>query len=317
MSEYIKIRTVMPEAMSGQRLDKALANLLPEYSRTRLQGWILDGYVLIDEQPMHQCNKIEGGERVDIQAEIEKHTSIVAENITLDIVFEDEHLIIINKPAGLVVHPGAGNPRHTLMNALLYHEQKLEQLPRAGIVHRLDKDTSGLLMVARTPHSYAFLTKQLKNHDVQREYIAVVNGVVTAGGTVNQPIDRHPIHRSRMTVVKEGRKAKTHYRIIKKYRHHTQLRINLETGRTHQIRVHMKWLRYPIIGDSTYGNKKQRMKGMAVNLANSMSAFQRPALHARAIQLVHPQNNNPMTWEAPMPDDMTKLIDVLEIDAEA
>jgi len=315
MNELIQIDTVIPEEMSGKRLDKALAKLLPEHSRARLQGWIRDGYVLIDKKLMRPRDKIQGGEQVEIRAEIEVQISASPENIPLQIVFEDEYLIIINKPAGLIVHPGAGNPQHTLMNALLHHDQKLDQIPRAGIVHRLDKDTSGLLVIARTPQSHTSLVKQLQTRDMHREYVTIVSGTMTAGGTIDQPIGRHPKHRTRMAIVKNGRTAITHYRIIRKYRHHTQLQVNLETGRTHQIRVHMTWHHHPIIGDPVYGTKKQLVKGMDANLANIVTAFPRQALHARAIQLLHPHSDKLMTWEAPIPEDITALIDSLELDA--
>ena len=315
MNELIQIDTVIPEEMSGKRLDQALAKLLPEHSRARLQGWIRDGYVLIDKKLMRPRDKIQGGEQVEIQAEIEVQISASPENIPLQIVFEDEYLIIINKPAGLIVHPGAGNPQHTLMNALLHHDQKFEQVPRAGIVHRLDKGTSGLLVIARTPQSHTSLVKQLQTRDMHREYVTIVSGTMTAGGTIDQPIGRHPKHRTRMAIVKNGRTAITHYRIIRKYRHHTQLQVNLETGRTHQIRVHMTWHHHPIIGDPVYGTKKQLVKGMDSNLANIVTAFPRQALHARAIQLLHPHSDELMTWEAPIPEDITALIDSLELDA--
>lgn len=316
MNEHIKISTAIPDEMSGKRLDQALAILLPEHSRARLQGWIRDGYVLIDNKTMRPRDKVQGGEQVKIQAEVETQISASPENIPLEIVFEDEHIIVINKPAGLIVHPGAGNPQHTLMNALLNHEQKLEQVPRAGIVHRLDKDTSGLLVIARTLQSHTYLINQLQARDMHREYVTIVSGIMTAGGTIDQPIGRHPKHRTRMAVVKNGREATTHYRIIKKYRHHTQLQVNLETGRTHQIRVHMAWLHYPIIGDPVYGTKKQLVKGMNSSLAKIITSFPRQALHARAIQLAHPKNDEMMTWKAPIPEDITKLIGSLEIDAE-
>ncbi len=315
MNELIQIDTVIPEEMSGKRLDQALAKLLPEHSRARLQGWIRDGYVLIDKKIMRPRDKIQGGEQVEIQAEIEVQVSASPENIPLEIIFEDEYLIIINKPAGLIVHPGAGNPQHTLMNALLHHDQKLDQIPRAGIVHRLDKDTSGLLVIARTPQSHTSLVKQLQTRDMHREYVTIVSGVMTAGGTIDQPIGRHPKHRTRMAIVKNGRTAITHYRIIRKYRHHSQLQVNLETGRTHQIRVHMTWYHHPIIGDPVYGAKKQLVKGMDSNLANIVTAFPRQALHARAIQLLHPHSDELMTWEAPIPEDITELINSLELDA--
>ncbi len=316
MNECIKINIIIPDAMSGKRLDQALAELLPEHSRARLQGWIRDDYVQIDKKSMRPRDKVHGGEQVEIRAEIESQISAAPEDIPLEIVFEDEHLIIINKPAGLIVHPGAGNPQHTLMNALLHHDQQLEQVARAGIVHRLDKDTTGLLVVARTPQSHTYLANQLQTRKIHREYVTIVSGIMTAGGTINQPIGRHRTHRTKMAVVKNGRPSTTHYRIIKKYKHHTQLQVYLETGRTHQIRVHLTWLHYPIIGDPVYGGKKQLVKGMDPNLANYITAFPRQALHARAIQLHHPLSKEIMAWQAPIPEDMAELINTLETDAK-
>jgi len=316
MSEWLQIDTVIPDEMSGKRLDQALAVLLPEHSRARLQGWIRNGFVQIDKKPMRPRDKVRGGERIEIRAEIEAQNSASPEDIPLEIVYEDEHLIIINKPADLVVHPGAGNPQHTLMNALLHHDQQLGQVPRAGIVHRLDKDTTGLLVIARTPQSHTYLVDQLQTRSIHREYETIVNGIMTAGGTIEQAIGRHPRHRTRMAVVKSGRPATTHYRIIKKYRHHTRLQVNLETGRTHQIRVHMAWLHYPVVGDPVYGTMKQLIKGMAPDLANIITAFPRQALHARAIKLAHPQSNELMEWKVPIPEDMKALINALETDAK-
>lgn len=316
MNECLQIDTVIPDEMSGKRLDQALAELLPDHSRARLQNWIRDGFVQIDNKTMRPRDKVHGGEQIAIRAEIEAQTSAAPEDIPLEIIFEDEQLIIINKPVGLIVHPGAGNPQHTLLNALLNHDQQLEQVPRAGIVHRLDKDTSGLLVIARTPQSHTALVKQLQAREIHREYVTLVSGILTAGGTIDQAIGRHPKHRTRMAVVKNGRAATTHYRIIKKYRHHTQLQVNLETGRTHQIRVHMTWLHHPIIGDTVYGSKKQLVKGMDPELAKIITAFPRQALHARAIELNHPGRNEMMSWQAPVPEDMLGLISALVEDAK-
>lgn len=315
MSEWLQINTVIPNEMSGKRLDQALASILSEHSRARLQDWINNGYVQINKKSMRPRDKVHGGEQIEIRAKIEPQNSASPEDIPLDIIFEDEQLIIINKPVGLIVHPGAGNPQHTLMNALLHHNQKLEQIPRAGIIHRLDKDTSGLLVIARTLQSHTFLVEQLQARNIHRQYETIVSGIITAGGTVEQPIGRHPKHRTRMAVVKNGKLATTHYRLIKKYRHHTHLQVNLETGRTHQIRVHLSWLHYPIIGDQVYGSMKRLVKGMDPDLAKIITAFSRQALHARIIKLVHPQSSKTMTWEAPLPKDMVTLINALEVDA--
>ncbi len=306
----------IPDKMSGKRLDQALADLLPEHSRARLQGWIRNNYVRVNKKAMRTRDKVYGGEQVEIRAKIETQIPAVPENIPLEIIFEDEHLIIINKPAGLIVHPGAGNSQHTLMNALLHHDLQLKQVARSGIIHRLDKDTSGLLVIARTPQSHTFLVNQLQDRKVNREYVAVVSGIMTAGGTIKEPIGRHPKNRTKMAVVNNGRPSTTHYRIIKKYNHHTQLQVNLETGRTHQIRVHMAWLHHPIIGDPAYGKRKQLVKGMDPNLTKVITAFPRQALHARAIQLLHPQSNEIMAWQAPIPRDMTELINTLEINTK-
>ena len=227
MNEIIKINIIIPDELSGKRLDQALAELLPEHSRARLQGWIRDDYVQIDNKTMRPRDKVHGGEQVVIRAEIESQISAAPEDIPLDIIFEDEHLIVINKPAGLIVHPGAGNPEHTLMNALLHHDKQLEQVARAGIVHRLDRDTTGLLVVARTPQSHTFLANQLQARKIHRKYVTIVSGIMTAGGTIEQPIGRHPKNRTKMAVIKNGRPSTTHYRIIKKYKHHTQLQVNL------------------------------------------------------------------------------------------
>jgi len=314
MNEQIKISTVIPDEMSGKRLDQALAILLPEHSRARLQGWIRDGYVLIDKKTMRPRDKIQGGEQVEIQAEIEAQISAAPENIPLEIVFEDEDLIVINKHAGLIVHPGAGNPQHTLMNALLHHEQQLEQLPRAGIVHRLDKDTSGLLVIARTLQSHTSLVKQLQAREMHREYVTIVSGIMTAGGTIDQPIGRHPKHRTRMAVVKNGKEAITHYRIIKKYRHHTQLQVNLETGRTHQIRVHMAHLNHPLIGDPLYSGRFKLPAVCSKELSDCLRGFKRQALHARKLELDHPESGERMSWNADTPADMVELIEQLRRD---
>lgn len=315
MNQQIEFSITIPDAMSGMRLDQVLAKLLPEHSRARSQGWIREGYVQVDKKRMRPRDKIRGGEQIKIQAEIEAQISALPENIPLQIIFEDEHLIIINKPAGLVVHPGAGNLQHTLMNALLHLDQNLEQVPRAGIVHRLDKHTSGLLVIARTPQSHTALVKQLQARAMQREYVTIVRGSMVAGGIIDQPIGRHPKHRTKMAVMKNGREAITHYRVIKKYRHHTQLQIKLKTGRTHQIRVHLTWKHHPIIGDPVYGARKQFVKGINPSLANIITTFPRQALHARAIQLTHPQSNELMGWNASIPEDMLTLMDALALDA--
>lgn len=317
MDERIHIDTVIPADMSGKRFDQALSSMLPEYSRVKIQTWIRDGCVKIDTKSIYACDShIQGGERVEICAEIKPQVAVEAENIPLQIIFEDEQFIIINKPAGLVVHPGAGNKQHTLMHALLYYDPKLRQVPRAGIVHRLDKETTGLLMVARTPQSHQYLVQKLQQREIKRQYVALVSGVMISGGMVNQAIGRHPKHRTKMAVLSNGRPAKTHYRIVKKYRHHTQIRVHLETGRTHQIRVHMHWLRYPILGDPMYGPKVRAKKGMSAQLVQAIATLPRQALHAQAISLVDPHSQAMLEWEAPIPEDMLQLTQALEIDTK-
>lgn len=316
MDDCVQIDTVIPAEMFGKRLDQVLVSILPEHSRARLQDWIRDGYVRVNSKSMRPSARVKGGEQLEIRATFKSQLEVLPEDIPLQIIFEDEYLIIINKPAGMVVHPGAGHSQHTLVQALLHHEQRLERVPRAGIVHRLDKETTGLLVVARTPQSHTYLVKQLQAHDIQRQYIALVTGVMIAGGTIDQAVGRDPKHRTKMAVVRNGRAAKTHYRIIKKYRYHTQLRVNLETGRTHQIRVHMAWLRHSIIGDPAYGCNSHLLKGVPANLASIITAFPRQALHAHTIGLLHPRSKELMEWQAAIPEDIAKLIGELEQDAQ-
>ena len=311
------VNTFIPADMAGKRFDQALSCMLPEYSRAKIQTWIREGCVKIDTKLVHACDRrVQGGERIEIHAQMQPQVAVEAENIPLQIVFEDQQLIIINKPAGLVVHPGAGNQRHTLMHALLHYEPKLRQVPRAGIVHRLDKETTGLLIIARTLQSHKYLVEKLHQREIQRQYVALVQGVMVAGGMVDQAIGRHPKQRTKMAVLSNGRPAKTHYRIIKKYRYHTQIRVNLETGRTHQIRVHMHWLRYPILGDPMYGYKTKQKQGMSAQLIQAITTFPRQALHAQAIRLIHPDTKAALEWKLPMPEDMLQLIQSLEMDAK-
>lgn len=316
MDEYIKIDTLIPIAMAGKRLDQVLVSVLPQHSRTRLQSWVRDDYIKVDNKPMSPSARIKGGEQLKICVTLKKQLDIVAEDIPLQIVFEDDELLVINKPAGLVVHPGAGNQRHTLMQALLNYDDQLSQIPRAGIVHRLDKDTTGLLVVARTLHSHTDIVKQLQARTIQRQYIALVTGLVVAGGTIDQAIGRDKKHRTKMAVTEQGRSARTHYRVAKKYKHHTQLKVTLETGRTHQIRVHMTWLKHPIVGDAMYGHNRQLLKGMSESMVKTIQAFPRQALHAHTLSLLHPKSKQTVQWQAPIPQDMCTLITALEQDSQ-
>ncbi len=301
--------------LAGLRFDQALAKALPQYSRARLQGWIETGDVEVDGRRLRGKDKVLGGERVRIHAQLEASAQVEAEALPLEVVFKDRALFVINKPPGLVVHPGAGNVRHTLQNALLALDPKLAWVPRAGIVHRLDKDTSGLLVVARTPEAHTALVAALAEHEVKRHYLAVCTGVMTAGGTVDEPIGRHRTQRTRMSVRADGRPAVTHYRVVKRFRGHTLVRAQLETGRTHQIRVHLAHIGFPVAGDPLYGGRRRLPAGSSPNLVTELNAFRRQALHAAHLALVHPTTGRAIEWDAPLPEDMTRLLSALEADA--
>ncbi|MCW8957105.1 MAG: 23S rRNA pseudouridine(1911/1915/1917) synthase RluD [Gammaproteobacteria bacterium] len=316
MAEEI-LTTTIPEHYARQRLDAVLGELFPDYSRSRLQQWIKSGKVLLDGQQPRGRDKVQGFETVEIHVEPEPlDDRVVAENISLDLIYEDEDLIVINKPIGLVVHPAAGHPSGTLQNALLNHEPKLVEVPRAGIVHRLDKDTSGLLVVARNLKSHKSLVDQLQARSVHREYLAVAMGLLTAGGTVNEPIGRHPRDRKRMGVREDGKEAITHYRVSERYRGHTLIRVNLETGRTHQIRVHMAYINHPLVGDAVYGGRLKLPKGASEALKTSLRNFGRQALHAGRLGLIHPATGESCEWQSDVPEDMQALIQLLRDDVE-
>jgi 23S rRNA pseudouridine1911/1915/1917 synthase len=302
---------------AGLRLDQALARALPQYSRARLQGWIEAGAVKVDGLLPRPRDKVLGGEQVRIEARLEPDTGVAAEKMALNVVFKDKALFVIDKPSGLVVHPGAGNSAHTLQNGLLGLDPKLALVPRAGLVHRLDKDTSGLMLVARTPESHAALTAQISGREVERRYTAICLGVMTSGGTVDEPIGRHRTHRTRMAVRPDGREAVTHYRIVKRFRGHTLVSAQLETGRTHQIRVHLAHVGFPVAGDPVYGGRKRVPKGATPALIAMLESFSRQALHAAHLKLAHPISGKEVEWEAPLPADMKKLVAALEADAKA
>ena len=307
--------TQIPPNMAGYRLDKALVELFPTYSRARLQRWIRDGHVLVNTVALRGKDKVKGGEEVQITAQIEEEVSWQAQVLPLTLLYEDEDVLVVNKPAGLVVHPGAGNQENTLVNALLHHAPELVQLPRAGIIHRLDKDTSGVLVIARRLSAHTYLVTQLQKHEFIREYQAIVTGVLVAGGTVNAPIGRHPSHRTRMAVVGKGKPAITHYRVIQRYRAHTHIRVQLETGRTHQIRVHLGHKRYPLVGDSVYGGRLQIPSACSDLFKETLRTFPRQALHAVRLGFIHP-NGELMQWEAPLPEDMQNLLVILKQDQQ-
>lgn len=305
---------VIPETYANERLDQALAKLLPEYSRTQIQTWIEAGTVLVNGNTVKAKYKIKGRETVTVEALLRPAPHWEAEPIPLPLFYEDDAFIIINKPIGMVVHPGAGNMNQTLLNALIHHAPQLNHLPRAGIIHRLDKNTSGLLVIAKTPFALKHLSQQLKKRTLLREYQAIVYGSLISGGKIEAPLGRHPFQRKRMAVIETGKQAITHYRIAEKYRAHTRLTVRLETGRTHQIRVHMAHIHHPIVGDLTYGGRVQLTKGMTPELIHTLRQFKHQALHAFALGLIHPISNEFMRFECDPPKDMQQLINALRND---
>ncbi len=315
MSEAISLHAVVGADLAGCRLDQAAAQLFPDFSRERLKHWIQEGTLTLNGASAKPKDKVMGGEAIAVAVEVQAETHAEPENIALDIIYEDDDLLLINKPVGLVVHPGAGNSTGTLVNALLFHRPEQIQLPRAGIVHRLDKDTSGLMVVAKTLPAHADLVDQLADKRVYREYEAVVYGNMTAGGTVDAPIDRHRHDRVRMAVVATGRPAVSHYRVLKRFNHHTHVRVQLETGRTHQIRVHMAHIGHPLVGDPVYA-RLRFPKGASEQLTDTLRTFQRQALHARRLGLVHPSSGEQCLWESELPADMQALLQALQTDNE-
>jgi 23S rRNA pseudouridine1911/1915/1917 synthase len=296
------------------RLDAFLAQLLSGYSRSQLTQWIKDGAVTVDAAPRRPRDPVGGGETVAIVIPVDQAPDWVAQIIPLDIVYEDDHILVLNKPAGLVVHPGAGNPDSTLLNALLAHAPALRTLPRAGIVHRLDKDTSGLMVIAKTESARLHLIEQLSTRELHREYATIVNGVMISGGSVDAPIGRHSKDRKRMAVVSRGKPAISHYRVIERFRTHTLVSVRLETGRTHQIRVHMAHIHFPVVGDPVYGGRLKLPPDCGEALTLALRRFRRQALHARKLGLIHPATGKAMSWEAEIPGDMAKLIELLRAD---
>jgi 23S rRNA pseudouridine1911/1915/1917 synthase len=317
MTQTAPRHATVPESAAGRRLDAVLAELFPEYSRSRLSAWIKSGDVTVDGAPARPRDPVRGGEAVALTAAEEVQTHAVAEDIPLDVLYEDADVFVLDKPAGLVVHPGAGNPAGTLVNALLHRDPGLDKLPRAGIVHRLDKDTSGAMVVARTLQAHTALVAQLSARGVHRQYLAIVVGALVAGGTAAGPIDRHPRDRLRMAVREDGKDAVTHYRLRERYRAHTALECRLETGRTHQIRVHMAHLKHPIVGDPLYGGALKLPKGASEELIAALRGFRRQALHAEVLEFAHPASGEPVRCQAPVPADMQQLMRLLREDAAA
>ncbi len=310
MNAETTIRTI-PEELAGQRLDRALAALFPEYSRSRLKSWLLAGALRVDGDSPRPRDPVSGGETVELSIEPEAQVTAEAEPMSLDVVFEDEALMVINKPAGLVVHPGAGNFSGTLMNGLLHHAPQLEELPRAGIVHRLDKDTTGLLLIAKSLQSHTALVRALADREIERHYVAVCAGVLTGGGTIDEPIGRHRQDRKRMCVRDDGRPAVTHYTVKERFAAHTYINVKLETGRTHQIRVHFAHRRHALVGDPVYGGRLALPKGASDDVISMLRRFRRQALHAAKLGFAHPGSGEALQFEAPLPDDFSALIEVL------
>lgn len=313
MKDRVEQSAQVPIEMNGMRFDQAASELFPDFSRSRLQGWIKDGQLTLDGRIAKPKDKLIGGEALAINAELEAQGDWEPEAIDLDIIHEDDDLLIINKQAGLVVHPAAGNYTGTLVNALLNHVPGLVNIPRAGIVHRLDKDTTGLMVVAKTLEAHTDLVEQLAERTVSREYEAVAVGTMTGGGTVDAPMGRHPLQRKLMAVLKQGgKRAVTHYRVAKRYPHHTHIRVKLETGRTHQIRVHMAHIGHALVGDQTYGNRFKIPKGANQHLIDSLKHFPRQALHAFKLGLEHPGTGEYTEWTAPLPEDFRNLLEALD-----
>lgn len=316
MAEAPVIKNITEE-YAGKRLDVVLAMLFPEYSRSRLKIWIEQGQVLVNGETAKPKYRISGDEQLQLTAQsIESETACVAEDIPLNIVYQDESIIVINKTADFVVHPAAGHYSATVQNALLHFDETLAEIPRAGIVHRLDKDTTGVMVVARNLRAHKYLVDQIQRHQVVREYQAIVFGMMTGGGMVDQPIGRHPRDRIKMAVRENGRQAITHYRLLKRFREHSHIKVQLETGRTHQIRVHMSHLRHPIVGDPVYAGRHRVPAGAQLELVEYLQNFKRQALHAWRLSFEHPETGEQATYEAALPDDMQQLLALLQADLQ-
>ena len=313
----VNLEAVTDSSHFGKRLDQVLADLFPEYSRSKLKEWILDGCVTVNGEVCDIARqKMVGDEDIIVAATIEVQISSQPQDIDLDIVYEDEHVLVINKPADLVVHPGAGNHDGTVLNALLSHVPDIDKVPRADIVHRLDKDTTGLMVVAKTLPAQTHLVDQLQQRTMSREYEALVTGTMVAGGIVDEPIGRHATKRTHMAVREMGKPAVTHYRVIEKFRAHTHLRLKLETGRTHQIRVHMAHIKHPLVGDPVYAGRNRLPKGATEACVTVLKGFRRQALHAAQLSFFHPESEEWLTFKAPLPDDMVALIDTVREDSD-
>ncbi|TBR38242.1 23S rRNA pseudouridine(1911/1915/1917) synthase RluD [Marinomonas agarivorans] len=317
MAERIVKEAQVPFDLHGKRFDQIATELFSDFSRARIQSWIKDGLLLVDGNAMKAKEKLYGGETLTLDLVVEDQEIHEAENIPLDIVYEDDDILVINKPAGLVVHPAAGNRDGTLLNAILFHAPQVAHVPRAGIVHRLDKLTTGLMVVAKTLAAQTDLVAQLQERSMGREYEAIAMGVMTGGGMVDEPIGRHPQNRQKMAVEPiNGKESVTHYRVVKRYRNHTHIRLKLETGRTHQIRVHMSHIKYPLVGDAQYAGRLKIPKLCTPELQETLRSFHRQALHAKRLELSHPITGDWMEWEVDLPDDMQTLLTQLQSDMD-
>ncbi len=307
------LKIIIPERFAGQRIDTALSEMLPDYSRSKISSWVRSGMATIKGKPFKPKDKADGDEIVTLSIIKEPSVEWSAENIKLDVVYQDEDIIVVNKPAGLVTHPGSGNWTGTLANALLHYDSGLQNLDRAGIVHRLDKNTSGLMVVARSEVAQKYLSEQIQEHQVSREYSAIVYGHMISGGTIDEPIGRDPKDRIKQAVVDNGKIALTHYRVIDRFSHHTHVKAVLETGRTHQIRVHMSHIGHPLVADPMYGGRLRFPKKADEKLKDALKGFNRQALHSRKLALKHPVSGELMSWEAPLPKDLQQLLEVLSV----
>ena len=315
--QLIQLTADVPSDLGGQRLDQVAAQLFDEYSRSRLTAWIKEGRLTVDDAVLRPKDVVHGGAMLSLQAEQEAQGEWVAQDIPLNIVYEDEHILVIDKPAGLVVHPAAGHADGTLLDALLHHVPDIVNVPRAGIVHRLDKDTTGLMVVAKTLQAQTKLVDQLQKRSVSRIYECICIGVITSGATIDAPIGRSSANRQRMAVIDGGKPAVTHYRVLERFRSHTHVRVKLETGRTHQIRVHMTHAGYPLVGDPLYAGRFRIPPAASPTLVQTLKEFPRQALHARFLELEHPATGQRMKWTSPLPEDLVWLLSLLRQDNES
>ena len=313
----LSLQFQLDDSYLGQRIDQVAATVWNEFSREKLKQWMKDGHLLVNGNIVKPKYKCEGNEMLTLEVELEAQTSAQPENIPLDIIYEDADIMVINKPVGMVVHPGAGNPNGTLVNALLYHYPKSAELTRAGLVHRIDKDTSGLLVVAKNLEAQFSLSKQLAKKSVYRVYDLICYGTMIAGGKIDEPIKRHPVDRVKMAILPGGRDAVTHYNVKERFQHFTRVQAQLETGRTHQIRVHFTYIGFPLVGDPIYVSRVKVPAGASEKLASALRGFKRQALHASKLGLIHPQTKQEMMFEAPWPQDFIDLLDVLRSENKA